>query len=569
MRPPPAPPFLLTINLAELNARQYPVLAFARQDGQRLERHFPDKRQAETKTRELLLGELNALTNRTDPLVVSITALALVRDENVYLVPGDADPDDDASLLDVRHVLDALGRCPAAHKLLILDIAHPLADGRLGVLTDRVAQTIEESLQRQPPNFFVLCSASADQVALRSEVLQCSVLTHYLDRGLQGEADADSDLRVTVAELFAYVRPRVERWAQLNRGRRQRPRLLGAADDFVLVGLSKNRPAPWERPALPAYPQALHDGWSKRDQWRDQGAVHRSPRPLMRLEANLLRYEALWRGGAIAPDDWDAFGREVARLEHDIAAAAAVQPIPVRSAALARLQSGAKDHPDGSGEPSHARGPGGTALLSRPDLTEALPRAMAVARETAAKKDSRALLVAGLVKKLQEPKDISAGQQVGAVLDVLDRSAELRPEHLQLAADVLSSLPARPPFAELVCLRRLSEFAERVQARDPDSWPAEKAQALLQAMRRREQVMAALSRAPGLLHWVTTAVEQADALRHRGEQQLLWERPSHWAVALAALQAARESYQQAGETLQTVVAHARPWSGRWRTCLAT
>jgi hypothetical protein len=529
MRPHPAPPFLLIIDLGELNARQYPVLAFASQDGQRLERHFPDKKRAETKTRELLLNELNGLAGRTDPLVVSITALALVREESVLLVPGDADPDDDATLLDVRLVIDALGRSAAPQKLLILDLAHPLADPRLGVLTDRVAQTLEDYFQVEPPPFPVICSASAGQVALHSEVVQCSVLSHYLDQGLAGSADTGNDLRVTVDELFNFVRPRVERWAQLNRGQRQRPRLFGNPGDFVLVGLGKNRLARVEQPKSPAYPQALKDGWARRDQWRDQGAIHRAPRLVMKLEANLLRQEALWRGGVIAHEDWDAFNREIAKLDRELAQSGAAQPTPVHSAAMA---SGAK---------------------ANPVLTEVVLTALAAARDSAAKKDARAAQIAALVKVLQEPKDSSAAQQIEPVLEALDRVAELRPEQLEFAHDVLVQLQAKPRFAEMVCVRRLSEFAERVQVRDPESWPAEKALGLLQATRRREQVLAALAQEPGLLPWVAPVMEQADFLRHRGEQQLLWERPSQWADALAALQTAREQYRQAGETVQNAL----------------
>jgi hypothetical protein len=529
LRPLPSSPFLLTIEIGEFNARQYPVLAFARLDGERLGRHFPDRRRAETKTRELVVNELRALAGRTEPLLVHLSALALVRDESIYLVPGDADPDDESTLLDVREIIDAVGRCSARHKLLILDLAHPVADARLGVLVDRTSQALEEYLAAAPPSYFVLCPTSAGQFSLGSETLQCSALANYIDQGLQGAADADNDLRVTVQELFAFVQLRVERWAQLNRGARQRPRLFGKADDFVLAGIGKNTPAAVERTKPAAYPARLQDGWQQRDRWQDQGALRLAPRLLMRLEANLLRQEALWRGGALGKNDWESFDTEIAAIERDLGRATQTQPLPPRSLMVAR--AGAKDNP----------------ALAEMVLNTAL-----AAKDTGDKKDARALLVAELVKKLQEPKDANFAQQASAVVEALDRAAELRPEHLQLAQDVLARLSPDRRYVELLCVRRLADFAERVQVREPESWPAEKAHAMLEAVRRREQVIATLSQAPELLAWVAPAIEQADLQRQKGEQKLLWEKPSSWSDAFVALTAAAANYKQAGETLDNM-----------------
>lgn len=531
IKPLPPPPFLLTIDIGDFNARQYPVLAFARQDGERLGRHFPDKRHAETKTRELLLSELNGLARRSDPLIVHIAALALVRDDSVYLVPGDADPDDDATLLDVRQIVDAVGRCPARHKLLVLDLAHPLADARLGVLADRVSQTLEDYLRKEPPGFFVLCPTSAGQYSLRSEALQSSVLADYIDQGLQGAADADKDLRVTVQELFAFVQPRVERWAQLNRGMRQRPRLFGNADDFVLAGIGKNTPPALERPKPTAYPATLKDGWQKRDHCRDAGALSQAPRLLMRLEATLLRQEALWRGGALARNDWQSAAEEIGALDRDLAHATVALPTPPRSLAVAVVQAGVKDNPA---------------------LTVAVQNMVAAAKDTGAKKDARIQLIAELLKKLQEPKGATYAEQAWTVVTALDTAAELRPGYLQLAHEVLGRLNPDRRYVEVLCVRRLAEFAERVQARDPDSWPAEKAHAMLHAVRLRAQVVAALTQAPEALPRIAATVAQGDVQRQRGEHKLLWERPSQWPDAQTALEAAIEQYRQARDTVDNL-----------------
>src|SRR6478735_8680733 len=43
IKPPPAPPYVLSISIGEHNVREYPTIAFTKQDGERILRHFPDK----------------------------------------------------------------------------------------------------------------------------------------------------------------------------------------------------------------------------------------------------------------------------------------------------------------------------------------------------------------------------------------------------------------------------------------------------------------------------------------------------------------------------------------------
>jgi hypothetical protein len=528
IKPPPAPPFFLTIQVGDFNARQYPVLPFARQDGDLLQRHFPTRKQAETKTRELMRHELHGLATRSDPVVIHIDALGLVRGDKIYLVPGDADPDDDSTLLDVREVIEAVGRCPAHDKLLILDLSHPLADARLGVLADRVSQTMEEYLTREPPSFFVLLPASSGEYSLDSEILQCSVLASYLDQALQGAADSDRDLRITVQELAAYVAPRVDRWGQLNRGVRQRPRLFGKADDFVLASVGRNSAPALDRPNLEAYPASLQEGWKKRDAWRGRQALRRAPRLLMKLEATLLRQEERWRGGGLGKHDVDALDGDIAALDRDIGLALAAAPPPARSLVVAMGLAGYQDNAA---------------------LVDAVMNTVAAAKDTGGKKEAQAKLIEELVKKLQEPKEITFVQQATAIVDALNQAAQLRPEYLDLARDVVACLSPTQRYLEVLYLRRLTDFAERIRSRDPDAWPAEKVHTLLQAVRWREKAIATLSREPGLLPWVGPALEAGDALRQTGERKLLWERASNWPDAWTSLQAAAAKYKRAAETL--------------------
>src|SRR5260221_600927 len=99
-------------------------------------------------------------------------------------------------------VLDGLKACPSKRKLLVLDVARPIADPRLGVLANDVAARIPEALDKvEDPDRLVLCSCSPGQVSLSSEDVGLSVFGYYFELALRGWADgynpkSDKDGRV-------------------------------------------------------------------------------------------------------------------------------------------------------------------------------------------------------------------------------------------------------------------------------------------------------------------------------------------------------------------------------------
>jgi hypothetical protein len=302
IEPPALGPQFLAINVAHHNKKHFPLRAFAEADKELLMRHFTKKKDATTKDKEQLLAELKSLKDpaqyRSDePLVIHLMAPALVRGETVYLLPVDAEPDNEETWLSVDVVLKSVEECPAKHKLLILDVAHGLVDPRLGVYADRVAEMLEARLTKEMPSFLVLCPCSSGQSSLTSEVLRSSVFAYYLDQGLVGEPDRDQIPSVSVRQLCQFVEAKVDRWARNNRGLRQVPRLFGEGD-FILAPVGRLPLEKTEAVAPDPYPEALLETWKKRDAAWDRGDFHQASRPFLRLEANLLRDESRWRGGA-------------------------------------------------------------------------------------------------------------------------------------------------------------------------------------------------------------------------------------------------------------------------------
>jgi hypothetical protein len=325
----------------------------------------------------------------------------------------------------------------------------------------------------------------------------------------------------------------VDRWAQLNRATGQKPRLFGKCEDFVVASLGKGTPAEMDSPKLDPYPDRLLAGWKARDGMRDKEAFRRAPRLLLKLDANLQRQDEQWRGGAVQKKDLESLDDDIQALVKDLSRALTPRNVPARSLALARAQLDAKDDPA---------------------LVDAVMNIVAAARDTGGKPGLNAKLEEELVKKLQEPKGADFPQQAWTIVEALNRAPQLKADHLRIAQSVLAGLKPKQRYAEVLYVGRLTAFAEKLQGKDADSWPwpAEKVQGMLQTLREREVVIAALDREPALLPWIAADFEAADTLRRAGEKKLLAEKPSSWPEAHQTLQAAREKYQQALATLGTL-----------------
>jgi hypothetical protein len=526
IKPAPPPPFYLSIAIPEYNVRQYSPLLFTKQDYARISRHFPQKNLPETKTKDLLVSELKGLSAKTDPVLIHLTALAVVRDDKIFVIPGDADPDEVSTWLEIGEVIKAVGACPAGHKMLVLDLSHPIADARLGVLNDRVAQAMEDRFKSEKPGFWVITACAPGQFALSSETLQGSVLAYYLDQALQGYADVDKDQRVTVKELFAFVEARVDAWAQNILGRRQKPRLYGGGEDFFILGVGRSSLGEMEATEAAAYPEKLTEGWKARDAWWDKEAFGRAPRMLGKFESALARQDTLIRGGVLQKKDLDAPDDEPQLLLKDLTRAMIAKQTPPRSLALALSQE---------------------ALKKDAAFIDAVLNIVANARVVTAKKDINVKVEEELSKKLREPKDVQFAQQAWAVLETLNRLPVTGPNPLhadqfRVVRQILGEIRPTKRYVDQLYIDRLLDFAER---KDADYWHAKRVQGILQTLRAREIVIASLDREPGLLPWIGPFFEDADNQRRAAEKKLLWEGASTWDDAFEKLQAAKDKYEDA------------------------
>ncbi len=85
-----------------------------------------------------------------------------------------------------------------------------------------------------PDGFTVITASQHDQISSSSPDLQHGIFSYYLMRGMEGDADANKDGKITLGEMQVYLSENVGRQAAMM-SRKQEPQLIGDANQ-VLVG---------------------------------------------------------------------------------------------------------------------------------------------------------------------------------------------------------------------------------------------------------------------------------------------------------------------------------------------
>ena len=81
----------------------------------------------------------------------------------------------------------------------------------------------------------MIMSSKADETSLESSGLRQGVFSHFLIRGLKGEADTNKDKVVSVGELFEYINDKVREYT----GNRQSPVIKGTYDPKMPVAVGR------------------------------------------------------------------------------------------------------------------------------------------------------------------------------------------------------------------------------------------------------------------------------------------------------------------------------------------
>lgn len=172
-------------------------------------------------TRRNILQHLQNLARQAQPedmLLFYFAGHGQSLDQEVYLVPADAEPNDmmpdtAVPLSRVKHILETSS---ARTKAIILDACY--TGVALRDLTKRAlgapAGEILERLLEESEGLAILHSTARSDAAFEWAGMQHGVFTYYLLEGLRGDANERKDGRLTVTEIHRYVAAKVEAWAR-------------------------------------------------------------------------------------------------------------------------------------------------------------------------------------------------------------------------------------------------------------------------------------------------------------------------------------------------------------------
>lgn len=133
-----------------------------------------------------------------------------------YLMPYEADPNYlDDTAYPVARLYATLGKLPTKDVTVVLDACFSGSGGR-SLLAKGARPLVSVVSAKAPAGVVVLAATGGGQISASDPERRHGLLTGALLEALHGAADADGDARVGVAEIFAFVRPAVERAARLQ-----------------------------------------------------------------------------------------------------------------------------------------------------------------------------------------------------------------------------------------------------------------------------------------------------------------------------------------------------------------
>ena len=155
-----------------------------------------------------------------------------------YLLPADADPDDlYASALPMRELSHIFHRLRSDRLIFIADACYSgatggrtisITDGLRARLSDKFMDRLSSGKGR-----VILSASGANEVSAELSGMEHGVFTHFLIKGLEGKADANSDGLITVDEIYDYVSTEVP----LATGQEQHPVKKGAVEGRLVLGI--------------------------------------------------------------------------------------------------------------------------------------------------------------------------------------------------------------------------------------------------------------------------------------------------------------------------------------------
>ena len=137
-----------------------------------------------------------------------------------------------------QEIYSALQKSDAQFKMCIADACHAGSmQEQKGFDYGSNRTDFYQQNQEVQSDFAMLLSSTSSENSAEADRLQQSVFSYYLIKGLEGEADANRDKRISIQELFNFVRERVRRFTE----NRQSPTLTGQFDRGKIIGIVRTK----------------------------------------------------------------------------------------------------------------------------------------------------------------------------------------------------------------------------------------------------------------------------------------------------------------------------------------
>lgn len=149
---------------------------------------------------------------------------------DAYLVPYDGDPSfiDDTGY-SLKRLYEQLGKLPAGEIIVALDSCFSGAGGR-SVLA-KGARPLVMNLQSTfvlPENVTVVAAAGSNQISSTYQEKSHGLFTYFLLKGIKEASVLKPDGSIALGDLYAFMKPHIERIAKKQYNNNQSPQLMGA-----------------------------------------------------------------------------------------------------------------------------------------------------------------------------------------------------------------------------------------------------------------------------------------------------------------------------------------------------
>ena len=175
----------------------------------------------------------------TDSLLVALSGHGVKRNDKGsspgdFFCPLDADITNPATLISLASLYAMLKDSRAGVKVMLVDACqNDPTEGKSGA--------IPFSPPPPPPSVAALFACSDGEVAWDARELGGGhgVFFHYVIEGLKGQADADHNNQVTLAELAAYTEEKVPDYVSRMKSKRQTPYLQSSGGKIALLDIPR------------------------------------------------------------------------------------------------------------------------------------------------------------------------------------------------------------------------------------------------------------------------------------------------------------------------------------------